>query len=306
MCEIGNRIESSRFRRDFRLARQFPYDVLGRILKSKGDLAGERSSERVVQAARIEEVGQRAEDARNFPLAVQEYDRALKLNPRDCLAQNGLTESLLHLGRRSEARSSFRTSIELLPLSHGSAGGVDPISYHTFQNEGERDETRTELVRLKRTHPRDPGVLLAIGQFDLKIGDAKGALASFEEAVSIDPNYLRAWQEICELAVKGVETKSQMQQAGLAIIKLDPGGSFNYYASHVLETLGDKAALWRGYYRASGSNPPVPRAPLFPLEASKQSMSAGTRPIEDQWGSYSIQRRRSGIEDLPELQALYP
>jgi tetratricopeptide (TPR) repeat protein len=261
---------------------------------------------RIVKAARIEEQAASESSVGLSSQAAESYMQALKVYPADYVAQLRLSGVIEGLDKPNEALAAYEQALKLLPASLGPTGGMDPFEWHTFRNESERDAVREALASMKRQQPRNPGILWAIGRFDSKTGDDKGALASYEEAVKVDPRYLRAWEGIAALAPKGVASKEQIQEAVLSLIGLDPLSGLNNYSRPALVAFADKSPLWLAYRKAAGSMPQLPTAPLYPLEASKRSLAAGTRPTppRDVPGGYDSPGAFLG--SLPELRALSP
>jgi hypothetical protein len=163
------------------------------------------------------------------------------------------------------------------------------------------------LNALLRSHPRDPGVLVAVGQIEAHIGNPVAALSRYEIAVKLDSKYMQGWEGIAGLWQKGVVSRAEAAKAVLILIGLAPLTWQDYFSYPALDAFGDKSGLWLAYQKANKMIVPLPKWPLLPLEASKRSLAAGTRAYESQ-SSHSSLYKSAGAElgDLREVRSLFP
>ena len=256
--------------------RRFELEIFANILEAKGDQTGASSYRQRVEAARMADQGDRKGQVGLYSQAVEHYRQSLDLSPAHGGVQARYAQALESLGKHREAVAAYMKSLELLPGHRGAA--IELPYERILQSETDRQLARSTLERLRRTHPRDPGILVALGQFESQMGDDKEALASHEEAVRIDPRFFQAWLGIASLASSGVASKEQIEKALLALISLAPGWAQYYYILPAYGSISDKSSLWLAYHEATSSVPGPPVGPLYALEASKRSMAAGSRP----------------------------
>ena len=281
--------------------RQLAFDVLSRIVDLRGNNEDSKPYRAVFEAARYTEQGDQDQEVGLHSAAIEQYRLALTINPKDCVAQLQLIYSLEQIGRKKEAEVARQKLIELIPVSQGTRNGIDIFDWHNPPKESER----SAIEKLERTHPRNSGILLIVGQFYEQIGDLRSAVSNFEAAVKISPNIVRGWQAIANLASKGGATRAQLREAVLKLIELEGHGWYGYYSAKAPYAFSDKTSLWYAYQKSASAISPKPASPLFPLEAAKHSLGTGTRPV----GNQSIPRSNSpgaSLGDLAELRALYP
>ena len=285
--------------------RRFEYDILARILEAKGDRGSANSCRQVVKAARMTERADQELSAGLDPQAVEHYRQAVNLHPEDGLAQAGLAQAWERVGNHREAVAAYLKALELLPGNQGPAGGMDLPDGRILRNESDRRLAGQTLEKLKRAHPRNRGVLMALGEFRSQVGDHRGALASYEEAVKVDPRDFQAWERIAALAPSGAASKKQIKEAVLALIGLAPRSALNYTSSPGFDAITDKSALWLAYHKAATALPQQPEGPLYPLEASKRSLASGTRPTTHRHAPVRNESPGTYLGSLDELRALF-
>lgn len=284
--------------------RRFELEILANILEANGDQTGASSFRQRVEAARIADQGDRERRVGLYSQAVEHYRQSLDLSPAHGGVQARYAQALESLGNHREAVAAYMKSLELLPGHRGAA--IELPDERILQNETDRQLARSTLESMRRAYPRDPGILVALGQFESRMGNDKEALASYEEAARIDPRYFQARLGIASLASSGVASREQIEKALLALISLAPGWARYYYILPAYGSISDKSALWLAYHKATSSAPGPPVGPLYPLEASKRSMAAGSRPASHRHPEIRITpgeflRGLSELEDLIEV-----
>ncbi len=282
--------------------RRIEYETLGWLLRAEGKGAEADACQQVVKAAELAQQADTLRNAGSYSQAAELYRLVLSSYPADGDARMSLAYCLENLGRHGEAVAENLKALELLPGAAGQADGLNPFEYGVLHTDADRQLARTALEKLKQAHPRDPAVLVGIAEFDSQVGDDDGALASYEAATALDPRDFQAWEGIASLWQKGVVTAQKTREVVLTLIALAPLTWDNYDTGRSVEAFSDKAPLWRAYRKALPSPATTPpKGPLFPLDASKRSLAAGTRPVQPR----SIPST-SMLGDLGELRVLYP
>src|SRR5579875_1347659 len=99
--------------------------------------------------------GQLADSRQQWPLAAQQYQRAVQCEPRAAAPRFFLGEALLRLGELQAAETQLRAALAL-----------------------DRD---------------DPEALISLAEIDLSSGRAQSAAAGFRQALRIEPDSVAAW-----------------------------------------------------------------------------------------------------------------
>ncbi|MCB8933760.1 MAG: hypothetical protein M9921_09450 [Fimbriimonadaceae bacterium] len=276
-------------------------EIFAAILDAEGDHAGAEAYRQRVEAARLADQGDREWRVGLYSQAADHYRQSLNLSPAQGSVQAQYAQALESLGNHREAVAASMKSLEILPGHQ--AGAIALPNVRILQNETDRRQARSLLESLKGDHPRDLGILVACAQFESRTGQDKEALASYEEALKIDPRCIQAWSGIASLAPSGVVSKKQIEEALLALIGLSPGSAQSYTISPAYGSISDKSGLWLAYHKATSSAPTAPEGPLYPLEASKRSMAAGSRPANNRRPPVRVTPGEflSGLRELEDL-----
>jgi len=285
--------------------RQTAFSILGRILKAAGKTAEAARCDAVFAAAQVAAQGFREESAGLDSAAANHFAQALTLNSEDAWTLLHYSDTLSRLGKSREALDNYRKALELALTSEGPSGGAELTDRYSSGSTERLALAHSVLERLNKEHPHNAGILCLLGELHASGGDDRAALASYQLAVQAEPTYVRAWESIASLAGEGLLTKDQARQATLALIRLAPGRDSYYYESAVQDS-GDFAALWRAYHQAAQTLPPTPPGPLYPLEASRRSLAAGTKPAESPQMQVAHIGPGAALGQIEELRALFP
>jgi tetratricopeptide (TPR) repeat protein len=276
--------------------RMASYGVLGRVLRAQGNATEADLYERAVKAVRISEKADLYRDAGLLPQAVATYRESAEVFSGAYCVQARMALTLAQQGKMPEALEHFKRAFELMPDSFGKMETMCIGCEGTFASDAQRGLALSVFERLAKEFPTKAQVPYLLGLLKEETEDYKGALASFVEAVRLDPQYLNAWKEIVDLADQGVVSKALLDEAAVTLVRLDPMARHGTYqaARHV----SSYAALWRIYTAAAASLPPAPTGPLYPL---RQAPNEGRGMFP---GMGAVQLRKSPSFGLSELEVI--
>lgn len=120
---------------------------------------------------------------RDFPAAEEEYNQALKLDPENDVAKEGL-KSLNQDKQTAEAAKFFDLALKL-------------------QSEGKYDESLNEYLMAVQISPNDPKLHYNIGTAFQAKGDIPHAETAYKKSLELDPNY-----EKSKAALDGLEKQA--------------------------------------------------------------------------------------------------
>jgi serine/threonine protein kinase/tetratricopeptide (TPR) repeat protein len=123
-----------------------------------------------------------------YELALQEYQRALQLDPRSAEAQIGLAQSFDSAGRTADAENAFRKAIALRPDSWSNY-----VAFGNFLDDHQHyDEAAAQYKRAIQLTPDNSAIYLNLAAAYIDKGDP-GLFAEAEQllrkSISLDPTY---------------------------------------------------------------------------------------------------------------------
>jgi Flp pilus assembly protein TadD len=188
--------------------------------------------------------------------AVEQFQQALALDPRNAIACVKLGASLCNLGRYQEGEQQLRRAIEIKANCPGAQLSLGTL----LRAKGEFAASETALRRAVKQDPRDPEALAELGLTlgaEAKLGDARQC---FEKALRLKPRHAGALCGLGWLASK----EGRFEDAE------------KLYRS-ALETEPLKAAAWA----------PVPELRRMTLadkdwiEGVERALASGVQPLEE-------------------------
>jgi protein O-mannosyl-transferase len=131
-------------------------------------------------------VGKHLYDAGQFEAAMDQYRRAIQLDPNEAMAHCNYATTLWLRGRLDEAEAQFQEAIRIAPdyqLAH--ANYCDLLLKH-----GDLPAAELQVRQLMRIAPEDPGTLYRYGYWLMLSGDLDAAETQLSKASQADPDYL--------------------------------------------------------------------------------------------------------------------
>ncbi|HET9253390.1 MAG TPA: protein kinase [Candidatus Eisenbacteria bacterium] len=145
--------------------------------------------------------------------AAERYRTLLTRYPDDREFAYGLGEALYHDSRDESARAAFEQAVRLDP-SFG-------IAYiHLVDLDVARDDfdgALKVLEGLRQANPDDPGYHMLRGRVLAERGDAAGAIATYRDALALEPRLGEAWLEIVRIH----STSGQFDSARIVLGRME-------------------------------------------------------------------------------------
>jgi tetratricopeptide (TPR) repeat protein len=244
------------------------YALLAEIREARGDQKDATFFRNVVKAIRMSEEADQYYAVGLLKRAVAMYTESLKLFSDAYCIQSRLAIQLAELGLHEEAEAHYRRAYELMPDSFGR------VESHCFGCErafdGQRAQSLAEKVftELAAKQPKKPQVHYLLGYLRMEESRHAEAVPHFKTAVTLDPEYLNAWQKLLEAGSHVRMAPSERDNIALNILRLDPG---QRHAHADLRRISDLRALWNAVEAANKLRPTLP-ASIYPLASSKAAI----------------------------------
>lgn len=170
------------------------YLSLGFALQSAGETSG--SAEAIDRALELDDhlaqgwymQGLMAADSMKWALAIENFRRALALNPQDIAARMGLTEMLLRNGDFSGASREVQVVLQQNPLDSRAHYGLGRVK----MQEGNLAEAEAEFRRALAIEPAFPEAEEGLGEALFGRHRWREAAQSFERVLAAQPDSLHA------------------------------------------------------------------------------------------------------------------
>ncbi len=250
-----------------KFTRMHCYDVLARICTLQGNTEKATFLNEVVISIRQ---GEAADDYLYAGLtqeATERYKKALgHFNDAYCL-QSRLAKTLMESGKFDEAIPHFKKAFELMPISFG------PRESHCFGCEGLFDDVRVQNLALPllkaflEKEPENPRTPYLLGLLFEDMKKTPEAIAAYQKAIEIDPQYYNAGKRLIKLLKKDPTNFAKTQALNKKLFEIAPYANKPEYITtpHLLKT----------YWQAAENFPPSPItiAPISELGFTSTSLS---------------------------------
>lgn len=242
------------------------YAVLADILEKTGKEADAKVYRGAVQAVRLAEQADDYLAAGLLSQAIAMYKEALTYFADAYCIQSRLAIQLANQGKTKEAEEHYRRAYELMPDSFGR------MESHCFGCErafdGEMAETLAEKTfrRLIEENPAKPQLQYLMGYLRMEQEKPQEALAYFQKAVELDPDYINAWRKILSLDGVILLPGAVRNEAALAVFRLQPDSS-----SNMLRNVTDLKKAWTLAEQLQREHPYKKPQDFLRLDASVQA-----------------------------------
>lgn len=128
-------------------------------------------------------------DAKNWPAALERYQKAAALSPKNEEIHFRLGICHVALGNLEAAEKDYRTAVQLFPdyaEAHNNLGSLLVRQGHLTEG---IEHIRTALAN----SPQSPKAHNNLGMALAKQGNLGGAIAEFQESTRLDPNSAEVW-----------------------------------------------------------------------------------------------------------------
>jgi tetratricopeptide (TPR) repeat protein len=197
------------------------YIAWGTLDQAKAELQRARAADSanwiaVLLGGAVEERGGR------IPEAQADYLEVLRVDPENPLARLGLARMLFQAGDFGGAYREAKRSLDALP---GQTAALSLLG-RTAAALGKKDEAVGYFSLAASAAPRDPAPLADLAGARLAAGDAKGAVAAWKEAVSLEETL--AYLKGLAAAAAQAEDLEAGSYAAQGIARLDPATAANW------------------------------------------------------------------------------
>ena len=155
-------------------------------------LTGERLREETPEEFEAWELNNRGvsfSELGRYERAIEDFNRALEINPRYALAYNNRGAAYAKKGDLDRAISDFNRAIEINP-GYADAYVNRGLAYY---NKGDLDRAIFDFNRALEINPRDVEAYVNRGAAYADKGDLDGAISDFNRAIEINPGYALAY-----------------------------------------------------------------------------------------------------------------
>jgi tetratricopeptide (TPR) repeat protein len=209
--------------------------------------------------------GRVAEEGKNWDVAVQQFEKASEIDPKQHVVWSHLADSYINLaGTKTGAErdadlqkgvADYQKAVELQP---------ENPAYHNnyglaLAKMKKMDEAQAELTKAAQLDPTQAGkYYYNLGAVYVNTNQPDAATAAFKKALEVDPNYADAYYQIGIVMVGKATTNSDgkiVPPAGTAeqfqkYLALAPNGPFAESAKQMLTTLG--APIQTSFEKSNG------------------------------------------------------
>lgn len=250
--------------------RLYAYSVLADIREARGDVAQAKEYRTAVAAIRMAEKADELMAAGLMSRAIAMYEESLRMFGNAYCIQSRLAVQLMQEGRVKEAEEHYRRAYELMPESFGRVETHCMGCEGVFQGQLAQNIAEETFTRLAKETPNKPQVHYLLGYLRETQGRYAEALASYQKAVQLDPDYLNAWKEIQGLSEYITIPAETRRAASSAILRLDP---LQKHGTAGVESSSDLAEVWRATERAQSAGDVQADEEIYPLAASAEAIS---------------------------------
>ena len=245
------------------------YAELADIREARGDKKQADFFREAVNAIRLSEKADRYAVAGLLKQAVKMYQDSLTHFADAYCIQSRLALQLSEMGLHEQAEEHYRRAYELMPDSFGRVESHCFGCERAFEGERAQGIAGKIFTTLAKKTPEKPQVHYLLGYLREEQGRHTDALASYREAVRLDPDYLNAWKQIQSVGRQHHLPMEDTDTVALNLLRLDPLG--RHGNGNNLGNVKDLRALWNAVEAAAKLLPP-PVESLYPLAASKAKL----------------------------------
>lgn len=194
-------------------------------------------------------LGEIAADQRAFDKAVDLFQRALAIEPRNAAWGADLARSLIGLNRETPALVAARQALALGPSE---ARVFDTLGV-VFSRVGQQAEAATCFRQAHRLAPTHPGYLLNLGWAEQYLGDFAAAEQAWRACIALDPDNDRAISALVQMVPQTADdhfTSSLERQFGRAAGDADRQLRIGHALAKTLEDQGDAVGAFDWLVRA--------------------------------------------------------
>lgn len=247
------------------------YSVMADVCEAKKDDKQAAFFRNVVKAIRLSEDADDFYDAGLLTRAVAMYNQALGLFADAYCIQSRMARQLAELGRLDEAAVHYRKAFELMPVSFGRLESHCFGCERAFEGKTATSIAEKVFTEMMAKDPKKPQIPYLLGYLYMEEKHYPEALANFQKAAQLDPDYINAWKHIVDIGKNYQLNPDLRDEAVFNLLRLDPAGRHVTPDTSRVRQL-DK--LWVAEEKAAKAVPVLPKA-LLVLTASAAQISGG-------------------------------
>ncbi|MBD2224180.1 tetratricopeptide repeat protein [Calothrix anomala FACHB-343] len=186
------------------------------------------------------------DDLGDKPGAIEDYNKSLELNPKYALAYYNRARVRNDLGEKQNALQDYNQSIELDP-KYGFAYYGRGLVYN---NLGDKKSALKDYDKAIELNPKYSAAYYARGNVRDDLGDKKGAILDYNQAIELNPEYTFAYYTRANVRNDVGDKKSALLDYDKAL-ELNPKYVDAYNNRGIVrEDLGDKSGAFQDYNKA--------------------------------------------------------
>lgn len=190
-------------------------------------------------------------DKKDFQGAIEDYSRAIQLNPNFAPAYNNRGNARYTLGNKQGAMEDYNRAIQLDPNFANAYTGRGNIR----DDLGDEREAIEDYNRAIQLDPNNANAYYNRGITRNKLGDKQGAIEDYDRAIRLDPNNANAYNNRGYVRSALGDLQGAIQDFNRAI-RLDPNLALAYNNRGAARyELGDKQGAIEDYDRAIQLDP---------------------------------------------------
>ncbi|RYG48086.1 tetratricopeptide repeat protein [bacterium] len=246
--------------------RLYAYSVLADIREARGDAGQAKDYREAVAAIRIAEKADELAGVGLITRALATYEESLRRFSNAYCIQSRLAVQLMQEGRTKEAEEHYRRAYQLMPESFGRVETHCMGCEGVFAGKLAQEIAEETFVALAKETPNKPQVHYLLGYLRESQDRYSEALASYNRAVELDPDYLNAWKELASLSTMVTISPERQNAISAAILRLDPLQKHGHDRNGSMG--GDLKELWRLTEKALAAQGTQGTSTIAPLPAS--------------------------------------
>ncbi|MBN3925300.1 serine/threonine-protein kinase [Nostoc sp. NMS4] len=190
-------------------------------------------------------------EAGNYEGAVEDFNQAIKLNPRNALAYNRRGDAYYRLGDYEQAQADSSQAILLNPQ--------DANAYFdrgfAFSELSKYKEAIADYTQAIKLNSKDAYVYYGRGLARVQLKDNKGAIEDFNKAIALKPQYTEAYLQRGILH-RRLKQRLEAIQDFDKVIKINPSDAKAYYQRGLTQSINkQKYEAIKDYTDAININP---------------------------------------------------
>lgn len=190
-------------------------------------------------------------EAGNYEGAVEDFNQAIELDPKNALAYNKRGDAYYRLGDYEQAQADSSQAISLNPQ--------DANAYFdrgfAFSELGKYKEAIADYTQAIKLNSKDAYAYYGRGLARTQLKDNKGAIGDFNKAIALKPQYTEAYLQRGILR-RRLRQRIEAIQDFDTVIKINPSDAKAYYQRGLTQSINkQKYAALKDYTDAININP---------------------------------------------------